>query len=502
MRYFEKVVLFIMLMLTSLTGGAAIAPEERFITSSYDGSQQPYMILTPEKNDKGETDGVFPLLVALHGYGPDHKAWMGLDTVVEACKRNGIILVTPYGRGNWFYRQSAEQDVLDIIEQVKKDYSIDVNRIALIGHSMGGWGTSWIGLRHPELFSTILPFSGWTSEELLPNAMNLDPFIMHDCNDKVVDPNLSRREAAALTKLGISLRYLETAGYGHSTAMLCDNIDEICQWILNHRHVQFPKRISLATRTPWERKAYSWLKLLSLETFPDIAVVKAELTSGSEVLTISTKNVKSFAIDIDGLTTAGASADLRIQCDMQTVPFSKKNKWLVFEKTNGILWEEMTTSDVEPDAIRPDIFKLNSTLNAITTVGKSKEAADAIGAALLERFANQVDIIVLYEPQFMVPPGGLNTPERALDVAVGRRNKLEKFTVTGKDLKAVIVKIEAAGDKNDNRIYPSKIDIVDNQEYRVIASEGTYKDVFERYGKCEYMPKEIGIYLAELFLEK
>jgi predicted peptidase len=35
------------------------------------------------------------------------------------------------------YRGSAEQDVLDVLAEARRDYKIDPNRIYLMGHSRG-----------------------------------------------------------------------------------------------------------------------------------------------------------------------------------------------------------------------------------------------------------------------------------------------------------------------------------------------------------------------------
>jgi predicted peptidase len=39
------------------------------------------------------------------------------------------------------YRGCAEQDVMDVLAEVRRDYKIDPNRIYLMGHSMDGYGT-------------------------------------------------------------------------------------------------------------------------------------------------------------------------------------------------------------------------------------------------------------------------------------------------------------------------------------------------------------------------
>ena len=57
------------------------------------------------------------------------------------------------------YRGTAEQDVMDVLAEVRRDYKIDPNRIYLMGHSMGGYGTWSVAMAHPNLFAAIGPIS-------------------------------------------------------------------------------------------------------------------------------------------------------------------------------------------------------------------------------------------------------------------------------------------------------------------------------------------------------
>src|SRR3954466_13313939 len=53
----------------------------------------------------------------------------------------------------------SEQDVMNVLEIVRKEYNVDPDRIYLLGHSMGGGGTWHIGIKHPDLWAALAPIS-------------------------------------------------------------------------------------------------------------------------------------------------------------------------------------------------------------------------------------------------------------------------------------------------------------------------------------------------------
>jgi len=55
------------------------------------------------------------------------------------------------------YTGTAEQDVLDVIAEMRLAYKVDPQRIYLTGHSMGGYGTWSLAMNHPELFAALGP---------------------------------------------------------------------------------------------------------------------------------------------------------------------------------------------------------------------------------------------------------------------------------------------------------------------------------------------------------
>ena len=171
-----------------------------FIPAQYDGSKPT------------------PLLVALHGMGGDENGMF--DGYHEALKveaqRVGFIVACPKGREpTSMYRGTAEQDVMDVIAEVRRDYKVDPSRIYLMGHSMGGYGTWSVAIDHPELFAAIGPISGGGNAAGMEKIKTIPEYVVHGDDDRTVNVNMSRTMVAEGKKLGAPITYVEVPGGSH-----------------------------------------------------------------------------------------------------------------------------------------------------------------------------------------------------------------------------------------------------------------------------------------------
>ncbi|HRX84054.1 MAG TPA: alpha/beta fold hydrolase [Phycisphaerae bacterium] len=207
----------------------------RSFVSSADGVRQRYCLFLPSAITSG---AALPFAVVLHGKGVNHHAWFKLTTIKTVAEERGYVVAAPNGRGKAYYNELGERDVLDIIDEVTGALTIDPTRVYVAGHSMGGWGTWYLGLRHAARFATICPMAAPVPMDLLPATGDLDPFIIHDADDEIVPVKKSRQAAAELASLGISCRYREEHGYGHDSRMISDNLPRVFDWFAAHRRHQ------------------------------------------------------------------------------------------------------------------------------------------------------------------------------------------------------------------------------------------------------------------------
>src|SRR4051812_1653550 len=140
-------------------------------TWHYRGRLQPYGMHVPARYPG--SDRAWPLIIHLHGFANnlDEPYYSPAGLVAEA-DRQGYLVASPLERGDYSYENEGMVDVLEVIADVRKHYDVDPNRIYLMGHSMGGYGTNRIGMHFPDLFAAIAPAQGTDTEELHANLRN------------------------------------------------------------------------------------------------------------------------------------------------------------------------------------------------------------------------------------------------------------------------------------------------------------------------------------------
>ena len=203
------------------------------------GKEQEYRLYVPTVYD-GST--ATPLVVALHGLGSGTMYMMEYNNLVEEAERHGFIVATPMGynergwygargQGNEFNRRQedpgpdnlgalSEQDVLNVLEIVRKDYNVDDRRIYLIGQSMGGGGTWYLGTKYPDIWAALGPMAPAASgsPDVLAQATHLPVMVVMGDADQLVDVTVTRQWVAKMKALGMTHEYIEVPGGSHSSA--------------------------------------------------------------------------------------------------------------------------------------------------------------------------------------------------------------------------------------------------------------------------------------------
>jgi dienelactone hydrolase len=116
-------------------------------------------------------------------------------------------------------RKRSEQDVLQVLRLVQREYNIDPKRQYLTGNSMGGGGTWWIGGRYPELWAAIAPGAyGGVLPEDVPNLGRLPILAVVGDKDELGMLGRVRETVAVLKAGGVTPEYLEVPGGTHASA--------------------------------------------------------------------------------------------------------------------------------------------------------------------------------------------------------------------------------------------------------------------------------------------
>jgi predicted esterase len=189
----------------------------RAYLSKVDNTLQPYRVFVPSSYTPEKP---VPLVIALHGMGGDENSLFdryNSSTLKDLGEKYGWIVAAPKGRDSAsMYRRAAEQDVLDVIAEVRSAWKVDENRIYALGHSMGGYGSWSIAMNHPHLFAAIAPVAGGGNPAELSKIKHVPQIVFHGDADRTVPVSQSRDMVAAAKKLGTEVEYVEIAGGGHN----------------------------------------------------------------------------------------------------------------------------------------------------------------------------------------------------------------------------------------------------------------------------------------------
>jgi poly(3-hydroxybutyrate) depolymerase len=232
------------------------------------GKEMPYRLYVPKSYDPKVGA---PLIVALHGYGGNHNYFFAIAKDIPAlCEQYGFIFVAPmgYSPGSWygaplsipgniprnpppagqaartapppppaepekspaqerFERALSEQDVMTVLGLVRHEYKIDPARIYLMGHSMGGFGTWFLGAKFSNIWAAIAPMSGTFGnyEFDLPALKNV-PVMLSVGSTETATVSASKAVIDVMDQRGMTTAYYEVEGGTHGS-MIAPSVPQI-----------------------------------------------------------------------------------------------------------------------------------------------------------------------------------------------------------------------------------------------------------------------------------
>jgi predicted esterase len=210
----------------------------------------PYHLYVPTSYKTGRPT---PLIIALHGLGGTEDAFFDSyeKKLPELAEQHGYIIAAPLGYrvdGGYGWglgnppadvntrraQERSEQDVMQVLQLVKQQYSVDDNRIYLMGHSLGAIGTWKIAAKYPDIWAAIAPISGLGVPATLSRIAHLPEIIVHGDNDPTVNVGGSRAIVAKLKELGTEFKYIEVPGGNHSS-VVAPNLAAVLEFFDAHK---------------------------------------------------------------------------------------------------------------------------------------------------------------------------------------------------------------------------------------------------------------------------
>ncbi|EEF59119.1 prolyl oligopeptidase family serine peptidase [Pedosphaera parvula] len=149
----------------------------RGYVSKIDGSVQPYGLVVPKSYKAGDTH-LRRLDFWYHGRNDKLSE---LSFVTERENSFGeftpedTIVLHPYGRYCNANKLAGEVDSFEALEDVRKHYAIDENRILVRGFSMGGAATWHMATHYAGLWAAAAPGAGFVDTAIFQNIFTKEP---------------------------------------------------------------------------------------------------------------------------------------------------------------------------------------------------------------------------------------------------------------------------------------------------------------------------------------
>jgi poly(3-hydroxybutyrate) depolymerase len=264
-------------------GRGAIDPrvQQRTYRFADTNEELPYAVFVSSKVSKDKKN---PLIVALHGLGGDQNTMMRANAL-QLAEEGGYIMVGPmgYNSGGWYgaparfgtgngrggpgaprgangappagapqgappagrgafppastaggkeltdptkLHEASEKDVMNVLDMIRKEFNVDENRTYLMGHSMGGAGSIYLGVKYASIWAAVGAEAPATAPAgLTPDNYSLEPaknipmIIVQGDMDTLVPVAGTRLWIDKMKELKMTHQYIEVPGGDHGSVL-------------------------------------------------------------------------------------------------------------------------------------------------------------------------------------------------------------------------------------------------------------------------------------------
>jgi predicted peptidase len=120
-------------------------------------------------------------------------------------------------------RELSEKETIEVVDLIRKEFKVDDDRTYLMGHSMGGAGTLYLGIKYPQRWAAIAalaPAAFAVDREGLSKIPKMPIMLVHGDMDTVVPVTVGRAWADAMKSIPLKdYTYIEVPGGDHGTVI-------------------------------------------------------------------------------------------------------------------------------------------------------------------------------------------------------------------------------------------------------------------------------------------
>ncbi len=231
--------------------------EKKFEARTHKGDWvMPFRLFRPE------AAGKVPLVMYLHGsggLGDDNLKQLAFGNIFgtrvwllpENQKRFPCYVAVPQTDRGWARYDLSQQTqgpakvlpglgdgsrmALEVIDALRREFTIDERRIYIMGQSMGGAGTWNVITYRPQFFAAAVTCCGSISTEDGTGSIDTPLWNFHGDSDQTVPVSVSRDRIAARRKAGGHPLYTEYAGVDHNVWEWAFTEPSLVDWLFSQR---------------------------------------------------------------------------------------------------------------------------------------------------------------------------------------------------------------------------------------------------------------------------
>lgn len=239
---------------------ATVVPSDVYEARTFgapDGALLNYRLLRPKNYDPTQK---YPLVLFLHGSGErgsDNSAQLKHGAPVflkdELREKFPCFVVAPQCPQNqkwadidWGSDKPVQPNkvseptalVLNMVDTLQKEFSIDADRLYVTGLSMGGYGTWDLITRFPEKWAAAVPICGGGDKTTAALAKSLPIWAFHGMLDTSVIPARSKEMIDAITAAGGKPLFSEYPYVKHDSWVTAYGEPELLPWLFAQKRGQ------------------------------------------------------------------------------------------------------------------------------------------------------------------------------------------------------------------------------------------------------------------------
>lgn len=233
MRKIAKLILTILLLSSSLV---SVAQKLTAYRGNVPGSYN-YWFYTPDSLDNSE-GGAKPLVIFLHGAslcGNDLervKRYGTVDAIQKGRSLDAFVVAPQNPGGSW-----KPEKVMKLVDWAADKYNVDLDRVYVIGMSLGGYGTIDMAATYPDRIAAAVAMCGGGSVKDLSGLNDVPLWIIHGTSDRAVNISQSDKVVSAMKMADEDtprLVYHRIQGMNHSQPARLLYHPEIYDWLFSH----------------------------------------------------------------------------------------------------------------------------------------------------------------------------------------------------------------------------------------------------------------------------